>query len=664
MKWHESIKVKLIGFFLFVSIVFLLFLVTSLSMLKDSQVEKNALEQARLSTLDIVADLKNTQSKMEENVIVLASLTAEKFSRNRLTSKIVLAFMNAMSNEDISSGGVWFEPYLLNSSKQNGSIFFNKNENNKFILMDDYNFSENKSYREMEFYVLGKKMRKGETFWTKVYTDPSTHIRMITVISPIYVNNNFLGVASIDLRVGYDEVNLGSSSDRYMMVLDRSGKLVVKSSLVFRVIDKINNNLNKSKIKSVTKIVNKSIAKHNFKNLNKYKDEVVQLTKDSFEIDTKDALKIVGILHAPSKTMVAETYFLDSDPILLTDTVIALFYFPDTGMTLVVGMPKKNILSKINKNYDMIIWITLLTTILVTILGYLLLHRYFVAPLERINKQLQDDNTMLECIDKGEIGELVKNLNLRTVALKDSQTREEDEMNKRLINEKLLIQQSKMAAMGEMMDAVAHQWKQPLNALSMYSDIIKSDFKDGAVDNLYMDDFTKNIHIQIDHMVNTLDEFRAFFRPSKTEETFTILDIIKSVQFLTKDEFMKNRITIEVESHKNIELYGSKNEFKHLVLNIINNSKDAFNDNDIKERRFITIRLLEDNGRDKIEIEDNAGGIPKSVLADIFKANVTTKAEGKGTGIGLYMSMQIAEKFNAKLIVDNRNSGACFSILF
>jgi C4-dicarboxylate-specific signal transduction histidine kinase len=333
-------------------------------------------------------------------------------------------------------------------------------------------------------------------------------------------------------------------------------------------------------------------------------------------------------------------------------------------MTLVVGMPKKNILSKINKNYDMIIWITLLTTILVTLLGYLLLHRYFVAPLERINKQLQDDNTMLECIDKGEIGELVKNLNLRTVALKDSQTREKDEMNKRLINEKLLIQQSKMAAMGEMMDAVAHQWKQPLNALSMYSDIIKSDFKDGAVDNIYMDDFTKNIHIQIDHMVNTLDEFRAFFRPSKTEETFTILDIIKSVQFLTKDEFMKNRITIEVESHKNIELYGSKNEFKHLVLNIINNSKDAFNDNDIKERRFITIRLLEDNGRDKIEIEDNAGGIPKSVLADIFKANVTTKAEGKGTGIGLYMSMQIAEKFNAKLIVDNRNSGACFSILF
>jgi len=665
MKWHESIKVKLMGFFLFVSLIFLLFLVTSLSMLKDSQVEKNALEQARLSTIDIVSDLKKTQSKMEENTIVLASLTAEKFSGNRLNTTVILAFMNAMSNNDISSGGVWFEPYLLNPAKKSGSIFFNKEKDKKFILMDDYNFSGTRSYREMEFYVLGKKMRKGETFWTKVYTDPSTHIRMITVVSPIYVNKKFLGVASIDMKVGYDEVNIGSSDNRYMMVLDRSGKLVVQSSLIATIIDKSNTNqFNKSKTEALTKIVNEGIKKHRVKSLTHYKNEIVKLSNDSFEIDSKDALKIVGILHSSSKTMVAETYFLKKDPILKTDTVIALFYFPDTGMTLVVGMPKKEILSKINKNYDMIIWITLFTTIVVALLGYLLLHRYFVAPLEKINKQIQEDYGMLECTDSGEIGELVNNLNFRTLALEDAQKREKGEMKKRLINEKLLLQQSKMAAMGEMMDAVAHQWKQPLNALSMYSDIVKSDFRDGEVDQAYMDEFSQNIQIQIEHMVSTLDEFRSFFRPSKTEEDFTISDIVKSVLFLTKDEFMKNRITIEVESHKNIEVFGSKNEFKHLILNIINNAKDAFNDNNIKERRFITIRLLEEKGRDKIEIEDNAGGIPQSILADIFKANVTTKAEGKGTGIGLYMSMQIADKFNAKLLVDNRNNGACFSIVF
>jgi len=656
MKWYESIKVKLIGSFLLVSFIFLLFLLISFSMLKDSQIEQNALEQARLSTLDIVSDLKKTQNKMEENAIVLASITAEKFSNNRLNTKLILAFMNSISSKDVSSGGVWFEPYTLDQKKDNGVIFFYRN-NNKFILMDNYSLVTTKNYRKMEFYVLGKKMKRGETFWTKVYTDPVTKIRMITVISPIYVENNFLGVASIDMKVGYDEVEMPSNS-RYMMALDRSGTIVMKSLHLSKI-------LKTSNIDSLLKIVKIGIETNRVASLDRYKNEVLELSKNSFEIDYTDAEMIVNLIHTSSKNIVIKTYFLDNDPILKTDTVVALFYFADTGMTLVVGTPQEAILSEINKNYNTIIWITLLTTMLVALLGSLLLHKYFVAPLENINMQLHEDHyRLLECNDRGEIGELVKNLNLRTIALKDAQYREQDEMNKRLINEKLLIQQSKMAAMGEMMDAVAHQWKQPLNALSMYSDIVKSDFEDGIVDKPYMNEFSQNIHIQIDHMVNTLDEFRSFFRPSKTEEDFNMTDIIKSVLFLTKDEFMKNRITVELDSKKEIVLHGSKNEFKHLILNIINNAKDAFNDNDIKERRFITIRLLEDKGRDKIEIEDNAGGIPKSILADIFKANVTTKAEGKGTGIGLYMSMQIADKFNAELLVDNRNNGACFSIVF
>ena len=217
----------------------------------------------------------------------------------------------------------------------------------------------------------------------------------------------------------------------------------------------------------------------------------------------------------------------------------------------------------------------------------------------------------LECNDKGEIGQLVYNLNYRTLALEDAQRRERDKIQKRLTNEKLLIQQSKMAAMGEMMDAVAHQWKQPLNALSMYSEIIKSDFEEGTVDQAYVDEFSKNIQIQIDHMVDTLDEFRSFFRPNKEHEDFTVSKIIDSVMFLTRDEFMKNRITIDVEQQSEIELHGSKNEFKHLILNIINNAKDAFNDNHIEEKRSITIRLLDDEKGRRMEIEDNAGGIPK-----------------------------------------------------
>ena len=99
-------------------------------------------------------------------------------------------------------------------------------------------------------------------------------------------------------------------------------------------------------------------------------------------------------------------------------------------------------------------------------------------------------------------------------------------------------------------------------------------------------------------------------------------------------------------------------------MNIINNAKDAFNDNNIRERRVIVMRLIDDKESKRIEIEDNAGGIPEHVIDDIFKANVTTKEEGKGTGVGLYMSMQIAQKHHAVLSVKNQNDGACFTIAF
>jgi signal transduction histidine kinase len=230
-------------------------------------------------------------------------------------------------------------------------------------------------------------------------------------------------------------------------------------------------------------------------------------------------------------------------------------------------------------------------------------------------------------------------------------------------SKKMLLQQSKMAAMGEMMDAVAHQWKQPLNALSMYSKIIQSDFEEGTVDQKYIDQFKDDIQVQIDHMVNTLDEFRTFFRPNKENETFSLLSIVHSVLFLTKDDLLKNRITVKIEKKDHIDVDGSANEFKHLLLNILNNAKDAFNENHI-ENREITISLINDEKGKRMEIADNAGGIPENIIADIFKADVTSKEEGKGTGIGLYMSTQIASKHNALLSVKNQNGGACFTIAF
>ena len=239
----------------------------------------------------------------------------------------------------------------------------------------------------------------------------------------------------------------------------------------------------------------------------------------------------------------------------------------------------------------------------------------------------------------------------------------QNEIRKRAEKEKMLEQQAKMAAMGEMMDAVAHQWKQPLNALSMLSDLLKSDFKDNLVDQAYIDDMTETVQQQIDHMVTTLNEFRTFFRPNKEAEPFGLKRCIQGVQFLVKDEFLKHGIAIHLENHDEIIINGIENEFKHLILNIINNAKDAFNERETL-KRDIFIRFFKNTHTVWIEIEDNAGGIPEEVIGDIFKPNVTTKEADKGTGIGLYMSAQIVEKHHGTLRVANTSEGALFTIAF
>ncbi len=240
--------------------------------------------------------------------------------------------------------------------------------------------------------------------------------------------------------------------------------------------------------------------------------------------------------------------------------------------------------------------------------------------------------------------------------------RVQEEMQNVSEKENLLKERSRMASMGEMIDAIAHQWKQPLNAISMAADMIKSD-KDADLDEkaIEVNEMSEVIHHQIEHMTTTLSEFRSFFRPNKESTHFSLEACINSVKILLKDELIKNNITIQQADQKDIFIIGYENEFKHLLLNLINNAKDAFNDNNIK-KRVIALGYTETEHHIILQVVDNAGGVPEHIIKDIFHPNVTTKAAKKGTGIGLYMSSQIVQKHRGKLSVINTKDGARFTI--
>jgi PAS domain S-box-containing protein len=239
----------------------------------------------------------------------------------------------------------------------------------------------------------------------------------------------------------------------------------------------------------------------------------------------------------------------------------------------------------------------------------------------------------------------------------------EDETQKRLDQERLLIRQSKMAAMGEMIDAIAHQWKQPLATMSLYAMDLSFSAQLGTLDEAKAIDLETKLKQQIEHLTATLDEFRSFFRPDKSKDNFYINEACSEAIFLMSHELTKNKIDVNIECNEELSLYGVKNEFKHIILNLLSNSKDAFNENNI-DKREVSINVSQNQDSIKLEIKDNAGGIKEHLIDSIFNANVTTKENIGGTGIGLYMTKTIIENMQGDIKVKNIDSGAIFTIEF
>jgi PAS domain S-box-containing protein len=226
-----------------------------------------------------------------------------------------------------------------------------------------------------------------------------------------------------------------------------------------------------------------------------------------------------------------------------------------------------------------------------------------------------------------------------------------------------VAQQSRMAIMGEMIDSVAHQWKQPLNLIKMYIDFIDIDIDIGPENEKGIEKFRDRVYTQIDHMNETLNEFRSFLRADKKESTFNVSKIFNSVKMLLKDEMINHQIELTVLNEYDFSIKGFENEFKHVIINLINNAKDAFISNKISNRKIL-IKSVELKDKYQIVITDNAGGISSDIIDNIFDFGFTTKSGSNGTGVGLCMSKKILNKHNADIKVNSENKKTTFTIEF
>ena len=223
--------------------------------------------------------------------------------------------------------------------------------------------------------------------------------------------------------------------------------------------------------------------------------------------------------------------------------------------------------------------------------------------------------------------------------------------------------QNKYVAMGEMIGNIAHQWRQPLNALGLTVQKIKLYYDEDVLTDEILDKSVEKSNMLIKKMSTTIDDFRNFFKTDKIKKEFNIKDAIENTFSLMESTLKYNDIKLDKSDiQQNIEYLGYKNELEQVLLNILNNAKDALVDNNIQNPKIdIKISVIKDDIY--IHIQDNAGGIPQNIINKIFEPYFTTKDQGKGTGIGLYMSKMIIENnMDGALSVKNKNNGACFMV--
>lgn len=292
--------------------------------------------------------------------------------------------------------------------------------------------------------------------------------------------------------------------------------------------------------------------------------------------------------------------------------------------------------------------------------------------LEQNTELIKDATKVLENIKGGNLGTRItkatenEDLNelkiMMNNMLDDLELKIQEEIKKRIEQQKLLIQQSKLASMGEMIGNIAHQWRQPLAQIAAIHMNMKITYDFDKFTKEYLDSKIKEANTLTSYMTQTITDFQNFFKPQDEKQEFSIEKACKNAYEIVQSSLKYHNINLNFNVIQDSFVYGYKNEYSQVILNIFSNAKDILLERNI-ENPQINITIKSGNNYSIVKIEDNGGGIKNDILDKIFDPYFTTRHKTQGTGVGLYMSKNIIEiNMNGFINVENSDKGAVFTV--
>lgn len=519
------------------------------------------------------------------------------------------------------------------------------------------------------FYYLADAKHNPEkkVVWTEVYLDPAGKGWMMSAIAPVYKNKFLEGVVGLDVTIDKLINNILSIKLPYKhaaMLVDDDGHILAMSPELQKILDmkELREYNSKPPIES-TKLQSEDF--NLFKNNNSLPKTLAQM------IQKKDSLKEVKEKN--------QDYLITNNSI------------PQTKWSLILLIDKNSLFVHSNLLKERTYFIGYLAIGGVILFYFLFLgwllkraHAFSLTILDPVEELIQATNKMKEDLKNSELTKtsivefntLLENFSSMGDKL-SSVYSSMDKQIKESINElrqkdKHILQQSRQAQMGEMISMIAHQWRQPLSAISTVVAGLKLKEALGKYDLNTPEgqkEHKENLQISLNKIEEyvkfltvTIDDFRNFFKPDKKKEEVALIDLVNKTLDIVKKAFEVNKISLHVESNSQRTITTYSHEVMQVILNMLKNSEDIFKEKKQTDGN-VTIRIYSENDNEKIEIQDNAGGIPEEIFDKIFEPYFSTKQEKNGSGLGLYMSKTIIEEHClGKIDVQNTKDGALFCI--
>jgi C4-dicarboxylate-specific signal transduction histidine kinase len=521
-------------------------------------------------------------------------------------------------------------------------------------------YPHNVNTPKYNFYYLADKTHnpKKEVVWTDAYLDPAGQGWMISAIAPVYQKDFLEGVVGIDVTLEKILLNILSIKLPYTsfaLLVDKNGNIIAMNQQLEPMVG-IKELTSHNYIKPIIETISKP---KNF-NINQQKNPLIQ--------------KIGTIVQ--SNTSIDE-FHSDEHNFLITQNTIN-----ETGWKLILLVDEDSLLAntvKLKNKIDNLGYIILSLMAAFYILFFIIIIRrsqkFSKVILDPIKNLVDATNILKNDLQSvkvqyskiNEIDTLIDNFCLMGDDLIDlyssMQNRIQEGIKKNLETQKVMIYQSRLAAMGEMISMIAHQWRQPINVIALESNNILIDIELKTIHESTLREAILNTLHQTQELSKTIDDFSNFFRPEKSVHKIELQTVFDDVNSVIGKSLSYDNIILEIPKDTQIVLTTYSRELMQVLINLIKNSKDAFEENPINTKK-ITLNAVQKDKQVTITVCDTAGGIDNNILDKIFDPYFSTKKEKNGTGLGLYMSKTIIEKhLLGTLDTRNTKDGICFYII-